>query len=108
MLLICLYALAIAVLIGAALNAAIRVLWPVEERRSLRAQVGEWARRGWLPARRQGAQGWAWRGGPGGNNGGCDATAGATGEDLVCGPAAGRAGRWRSGGGRRAAYDRAG
>jgi membrane protein len=38
-LLIWLYALAIAVLIGAALNAAIRTLWPVEERPSLRAQV---------------------------------------------------------------------
>ncbi|HEV7147024.1 MAG TPA: YihY/virulence factor BrkB family protein [Pedococcus sp.] len=37
-LLIWLYALAIAVLIGAALNAAIRTLWPVEERPSLRAQ----------------------------------------------------------------------
>jgi membrane protein len=38
-LLIWLYALAIAVLIGAALNAAIRMLWPVEERLSLRAQL---------------------------------------------------------------------
>lgn len=38
-LLIWLYALAIAVLIGAALNAAIRTLWPVEERPSLRAQA---------------------------------------------------------------------
>ncbi|MEO5983132.1 MAG: YihY/virulence factor BrkB family protein [Pedococcus sp.] len=38
-LLIFLYALAIAVLIGAALNAAIRTLWPVEERPSLRAQT---------------------------------------------------------------------
>ena len=38
-LLIFLYALAIAVLIGAALNAANRTLWPVEERPSLRAQT---------------------------------------------------------------------
>ena len=38
-LLIWLYALAIAVLIGAALNAAIRELWPVEERLSLRARL---------------------------------------------------------------------
>ena len=38
-LLIFLYALAIAVLIGAALNAAIRTLWPVEERPSLRAKT---------------------------------------------------------------------
>jgi len=43
-LLIFLYALAIAVLIGAALNAAIRVLWPVEDRPSLRAQTVEWVR----------------------------------------------------------------
>jgi membrane protein len=43
-LLIWLYALAIAVLIGAALNAAIRVLWPVEERPSLRAQGVTWAK----------------------------------------------------------------
>jgi membrane protein len=41
-LLIFLYALAIAVLIGAALNAAIRALWPVEERLSLRARAVEW------------------------------------------------------------------
>ncbi len=40
-LLIFLYALAIAVLIGAALNAAIRTLWPVEERPSLRARAVE-------------------------------------------------------------------
>ena len=43
-LLIWLYALAIAVLIGAALNAAIRTLWPVEERPSLRAQGVTWAK----------------------------------------------------------------
>lgn len=43
-LLIWLYALAIAVLIGAALNAAIRALWPVEERPSLRAQSVTWAK----------------------------------------------------------------
>ncbi|MDR6864655.1 YihY/virulence factor BrkB family protein [Phycicoccus sp. 3266] len=43
-LLIFLYALAIAILIGAALNAAVRRLWPVEERPSLRAQTVEWVR----------------------------------------------------------------
>ncbi len=43
-LLIFLYALAIAVLIGAALNAAIRSTWPVEERPSLRAQTVEWVK----------------------------------------------------------------
>jgi membrane protein len=43
-LLIFLYALALAVLIGAALNAAIRVTWPVEERPSLRAQTVEWVK----------------------------------------------------------------
>ena len=43
-LLIWLYFLAIAVLIGAALNAAIRALWPVEERPSLRAQGMSWLR----------------------------------------------------------------
>jgi membrane protein len=41
-LLIFLYFLAIAVLIGAALNAAVRHLWPVEERPSLRAKAVEW------------------------------------------------------------------
>ena len=44
-LLIFLYALAIAVLIGAALNAAIRLLWPVEERPSTRARLFSWARK---------------------------------------------------------------
>ncbi|GAA2731544.1 hypothetical protein GCM10009867_05400 [Pedococcus aerophilus] len=44
-LLIFLYALAIAVLIGAALNAAIRMLWPVEERESLRAQLVTWVKK---------------------------------------------------------------
>jgi membrane protein len=44
MLLIFLYALAIAVLIGAALNAAIRDMWPVEDRLSLRAQAVTWVR----------------------------------------------------------------
>lgn len=53
-LLIFLYALAIAVLIGAALNAAIREMWPVEERLSLRAQTVEWVR-GRLARRRTGA-----------------------------------------------------
>jgi membrane protein len=43
-LLIWLYALAIAVLIGAALNAAVRILWPVEERPSARAKFVDWAR----------------------------------------------------------------
>jgi membrane protein len=43
-LLIFLYALAIAVLIGAALNAAIRGMWPVEDRLSLRAQVVKWVK----------------------------------------------------------------
>jgi membrane protein len=43
-LLIWLYTLAIAVLIGAALNAAVRHLWPVEERPSLLAQAGVWVR----------------------------------------------------------------
>lgn len=40
-LLIFLYALAIAVLIGAALNAAIRAMWPLEDRLSLRAKTVE-------------------------------------------------------------------
>ena len=43
-LLIWLYTLAIAVLIGAALNAAVRHLWPVEERPSLRAKAVDWVR----------------------------------------------------------------
>jgi membrane protein len=43
-LLIFLYALAIAVLIGAALNAAIRGMWPLEDRLSLRAQLVRWAK----------------------------------------------------------------
>lgn len=43
-LLIWLYALAIAVLIGAALNAAIRKLYPVEERPTLRVQTVEWVK----------------------------------------------------------------
>lgn len=42
--LIWLYALAIAVLIGAALNAATRVLWPVASRASSTARLVEWAR----------------------------------------------------------------
>ena len=52
-LLIFLYALAIAVLIGAALNAAIRAMWPVEDRLSLRAKGVAWAK-GWLERRRTG------------------------------------------------------
>ena len=43
-LLIWLYFLAIAILIGAALNAAVRLLWPVEERPSARARAVSWAR----------------------------------------------------------------
>ena len=43
-LLIFLYFLAIAVLIGAALNAAVRHLWPVADRPSLRAKAVGWAR----------------------------------------------------------------
>ncbi|GAA4122866.1 hypothetical protein GCM10022415_27330 [Knoellia locipacati] len=43
-LLIWLYMLAIAVLIGAALNAGIRNLWPSEDQRSLRARVASWLR----------------------------------------------------------------
>ncbi len=39
-----LYALAIAVLIGAALNAAIRELWPSDERRSLHTRLAHWVR----------------------------------------------------------------
>ncbi len=41
-LLIWLYALAIAVLIGAAFNAAVRELWPHEEQRSLRQRLVAW------------------------------------------------------------------
>ncbi len=41
-LLIWLYALAIAVLIGAAFNGAVRELWPHEEQRSLRARLAAW------------------------------------------------------------------
>jgi membrane protein len=44
-LLIWLYFLAIAVLIGAALNAAMRILWPVEERPSARARAVGWVKR---------------------------------------------------------------
>lgn len=43
-LLIWLYAVAISILIGAALNAAIRILWPVEERPSLRARAVDWVK----------------------------------------------------------------
>jgi membrane protein len=50
-LLIFLYALAIAVLIGAALNAAIRTMWPVEDRLSLRAKGVEWVQ-GWVRRRK--------------------------------------------------------
>jgi membrane protein len=54
-LLIFLYALAIAVLIGAALNAAIRTMWPVADRLSLRAQVVTRVR-AWVSARRTGSR----------------------------------------------------
>lgn len=43
-LMIWLYALAIAVLIGAALNAAVREMWPPEERRALHTRFAAWAR----------------------------------------------------------------
>ncbi|MDF2092272.1 YihY/virulence factor BrkB family protein [Knoellia sp. 3-2P3] len=43
-LLIWLYFLAIAILIGAALNAAIRLLWPVQERPSARARAVGWVK----------------------------------------------------------------
>ena len=42
--LIWLYALAIAVLVGAALNSATRVVWPVERRASSSARLVSWAR----------------------------------------------------------------
>jgi membrane protein len=54
-LLIFLYALAIALLIGAALNAAIRTMWPVEERQSLRARTVDWVKDR-LARRRDGSQ----------------------------------------------------
>ncbi|WP_235529100.1 MULTISPECIES: YihY/virulence factor BrkB family protein [unclassified Phycicoccus] len=72
-LLIFLYALAIAVLIGAALNAAIRTLWPVEERLSLRARVVEWVQ-GKLASRRAGSAAPA----PGGARAGTASVASAT------------------------------
>jgi membrane protein len=50
-LLIWLYFLAIAILIGAALNAAVRLLWPVEERPSARAKAVSWLKQR-LAARR--------------------------------------------------------
>jgi membrane protein len=52
--LIWLYFLAIAILIGAALNAAVRRLWPVEERPSSRAKAVEWV--GSEVSRRRGAK----------------------------------------------------
>jgi membrane protein len=54
-LLIWLYALAIAILIGAALNAAIRKLYPVEERPTLRVQTMEWVKGKVAEARDNGA-----------------------------------------------------
>lgn len=54
-LLIWLYFLAIAILIGAALNAAVRILWPVEERPSARAQAVSWIKQR-LASRRGGGQ----------------------------------------------------
>ena len=60
MLLIWLYALAIAVLIGAAFNAAVRELWPHEEQRSLRERLGAWVgeRRRTRTERRERPAGW--------------------------------------------------
>ena len=55
-LLIWLYFLAIAILIGAAHNAAIRILWPVDERPSARARAMTWAR-GAVSRRRRGRSG---------------------------------------------------
>jgi membrane protein len=52
-LLIWLYFLAIAILIGAALNAAVRRLWPVEEKPSVRAKAVSWVKRR-LEQRREG------------------------------------------------------
>ena len=43
-LLIWLYALAISVLVGAAVNAGIRELWPAEENRTLRSRLAGWVR----------------------------------------------------------------
>ncbi len=54
-LLIWLYALAIAVLIGAALNAAVRQLWPHAERRALHDRLLDWVRE-----RRTGRAATAW------------------------------------------------
>ncbi|MEO7060687.1 MAG: YihY/virulence factor BrkB family protein [Lapillicoccus sp.] len=54
--LIWLYALAIAVLIGAGLNSATRVLWPVEARPSSTTRLVEWARTE-VERRRSGSQG---------------------------------------------------
>ena len=89
-LLIFLYALAIAVLIGAALNAAVRVLWPVEERPSLRAQtvqwvrekVAEWREEDELPAGAESA-GKSAEGGRGGGRAGGAGGAGAKGDDEL-------------------------
>ena len=52
-LLIWLYTLAISVLVGAAVNAAIRELWPVHEERTLRQRMTAWVRR-WASHRREG------------------------------------------------------
>ena len=46
-LLIWLYALAIAVLIGAALNAAVREIWPVPDERALHERLIDWTREAW-------------------------------------------------------------
>ena len=70
-LLIWLYFLAIAILIGAALNAAVRILWPVEERPSARARAVSWARER-ISARGEDE-------GTGGTSGGDGGTAGASG-----------------------------
>ncbi|GAA4405641.1 YihY/virulence factor BrkB family protein [Fodinibacter luteus] len=59
-LLIWLYALAIAVLIGAAANAGIRELWPVEEDRSLHERLGAWAVDQWRRRADRGAHPNGW------------------------------------------------
>ena len=84
-LLIFLYALAIAVLIGAALNAANRTLWPVEERPSLRAQTVTLVKRR-LAARKEAKGFYGGSGTAAGPDGGADAGSDA-GSDAV--PAAG-------------------
>ena len=87
-LLIFLYALAIAVLIGAALNAAIRTLWPVEERPSLRAKTVTLVK-GRLAARKEAK---SLSGGPGADSG---LAGGADAGPTVWPPARRRGRYWR-------------